>query len=62
MIGWIRELADELMPIPDPRPSVDEEQEYRHARHKALEQAHWELVREGFESPSPAQIWERAGY
>ena len=54
-------LRDELMPETPKRPNADEVAELRIARHKRLERARWELLKEGHgKEPSVRDIYDRA--
>ena len=60
MREWFIELANELMPVPERRPSADEVAETRIARHRRLEQARWQLLKETHREPTVTQIFDRA--
>ena len=61
MKEWFIELTNELMPIPEKRRSADEVAETRIARHRRLEQARWELLKENHAvEPSVTAIFDRA--
>jgi len=61
MREWFIELSNELMPPTPKRVSADEVAEMRIARHKRLEHARWELLKENHaKEPTVTEIFDRA--